>query len=375
MMSGKYIENLSGDAKYLSFKPDDLPTMPFLKLDDEALELLVKATVAISILDVKASMIPNSELFVAMYVRKEALISAQIEGTQCTFDDVLDPSNTSLDVADVVNYIAALNFAIERNRELPLCNRLLRETHAVLLKGVRGNDKAPGEFRKSQNWVGAGGNIKNATYIPPNVEDMLKCMDALEKYINEDNVSFTLIKTALLHYQFETIHPFLDGNGRIGRLLIILYLMQEGAIHSPVLYPSWYLKLNRVEYYDRMMEVRKNGDYLQWVKFFLRAMLLSAEDANDTIDALRKLHNETVALFEEYSPRTRSGLVEFLSYLENNPITDTVRASKDMGVSYNTVAKYVDIFLSKSLLVKTSKVGKTVIYSYEPYLSILRKDA
>lgn len=373
-MPGKYVENLSGDAKYLSYKPNALPNVPFLKLDDEAVELLVKATSAISALDVKASMIPNRDLFVAMYVRKEALISSQIEGTQCTLDDVLDVNNDSLDVADVVNYISALNFAIERNKELPLCNRLLRETHSVLLQGVRGDDKTPGEFRKTQNWIGFGGNIKNATYIPPNVDDMEKCMDALEEFINSENVSFTLIKTALIHYQFETIHPFLDGNGRIGRLLIILYLMQEGLLHSPILYPSWYLKLNRVEYYDRMMEVRKTGDYLQWVKFFLRAMLASAEDASDTIDALCELHNATLALFEDFSPRTRNGLADFLAYLEKNPIIDTVRASNDMGISYNTVAKYIDIFLEKSLLEETSKVGKTVVYSYAPYLSILRKD-
>lgn len=374
-MSGQYVENLSGDAKYLSYRPDDLPKMPFLKLDDEAIELLVNATTAISILDVKASMVPNRDLFVAMYVRKEALISSQIEGTQCTLDDVLDPDNNSLDVADVVNYISALNYAIERNKELPLCNRLLRETHSVLLQGVRGEDKTPGEFRKTQNWIGFGGNIKNATYIPPNVDDMIECMDALEEFINSENVSFTLIKTALIHYQFETIHPFLDGNGRIGRLLIILYLMQEGLLHSPILYPSWYLKLNRVEYYDRMMEVRKTGDYLQWVKFFLRAMLASAEDASDTIDALCELHNATLALFEDFSPRTRNGLADFLAYLEKNPIIDTVRTSNDMGISYNTVAKYIDIFLEKSLLEKTSKVGKTVVYSYAPYLSILKKDA
>lgn len=374
-MSGQYVENLSGDAKYLSYRPDDLPKMPFLKLDDEAIELLVNATTAISILDVKASMVPNRDLFVAMYVRKEALISSQIEGTQCTLDDVLDPDNNSLDVADVVNYISALNYAIERNKELPLCNRLLRETHSVLLQGVRGEDKTPGEFRKTQNWIGFGGNIKNATYIPPNVDDMIECMDALEEFINSENVSFTLIKTALIHYQFETIHPFLDGNGRIGRLLIILYLMQEGLLHSPILYPSWYLKLNRVEYYDRMMEVRKTGDYLQWVKFFLRAMLASAEDASDTIDALCELHNATLALFEDFSLRTRNGLADFLAYLEKNPIIDTVRTSNDMGISYNTVAKYIDIFLEKSLLEKTSKVGKTVVYSYAPYLSILKKDA
>lgn len=374
-MPGKYVENLSGDAKYLSYKPNALPNVPFLKLDDEAVELLVKATSAISALDIKASMIPNRDLFVAMYVRKEALISSQIEGTQCTLDDILDVNNDSLDVADVVNYISALNFAIERNKELPLCNRLLRETHSVLLQGVRGDDKTPGEFRKTQNWIGFGGNIKNATYIPPNVDDMEECMDALEEFINSENVSFTLIKTALIHYQFETIHPFLDGNGRIGRLLIILYLMQEGLLHSPILYPSWYLKLNRVEYYDRMMEVRKTGDYLQWVKFFLRAMLASAEDASDTIDALCELHNATLALFEDFSPRTRNGLADFLAYLEKNPIIDTVRASNDMGISYNTVAKYIDIFLEKSLLEETSKVGKTVVYSYAPYLSILRKDA
>lgn len=197
-------------------------------------------------MDTAAKLITNAELFISMYVRKEALISSQIEGTQCTLDDVLDPelnSNANLDVADVINYVKACSYAIERLKKLPLCNRLLREIHDQLLSGVRGQEKYPGEFRKSQNWIGAANcSLKEARYIPPNVNDMNLAMDELERYMNNGDDYDPLIRISLIHYQFETIHPFLDGNGRVGRLMILLYLMEQGFISKPIIYISYFLK-------------------------------------------------------------------------------------------------------------------------------------
>lgn len=274
--AGELVNNLSGDAAYKSFKPSALP--PKLNIDNDMLKKLVEANRDLIRLDTAAKLIPGSELFISMYVRKEALISSQIEGTQCTLDDVLDPkldTNANLDVADVVNYVKACSYAIERLEKLPLCKRLFREIHGQLLSGVRGQEKNPGEFRRSQNWIGAANcSLKEARFIPPNVDDMNQAMDELELYMNESDDYDPLIRISLIHYQFETIHPFLDGNGRVGRLLILLYLMQQGLISKPIIYISYFLKKNQIEYYDRISEVRRSGNYEQWISFFLKLYLL-----------------------------------------------------------------------------------------------------
>lgn len=211
---GIYINNMSGEMAYKLFRPSPLP--PKLLVDEEMMRLLVSANKQLAILETTSELIPCTELFIALYVRKEALISSQIEGTQCTLEDVLDPeaeTNVNTDVADVINYVKAADFAIERLRTLPICSRLFRETHEILMSEVRGQEKNPGKFRKSQNWIGAANcSLKDARYIPPNVEDMVVCMSDLEKYINENDKYDPLIRAALIHYQFETIHPFLDGN-------------------------------------------------------------------------------------------------------------------------------------------------------------------
>ena len=229
--AGYFRQNLTGELAYSSFVPSSLPPNPPVVLDAEGVELLVAAHRQLALLEGLAARIPNMELFVSMYVRKEALLSSQIEGTQATLEDVLDPLvdvNANRDVADVVNYIRTTEFALRRRRELPLCSRLIREMHGVLMEGVRGQEKYPGEFRRTQNWIGGtGSTLKNARYIPPNVEDMNAAMSALEAYMNAEDTLDPLIRTALVHYQFETIHPFLDGNGRIGRLLITLFLMEQ----------------------------------------------------------------------------------------------------------------------------------------------------
>ncbi len=376
--AGKAVQNLSGELAYSSFYPQPLPPKPNIEIDEEMRELLIDAHKKLALLDGLSDRIPNKDLFISMYVRKEALVSSQIEGTQCTLEDVLNPEigeNANADVSDVVNYVRALNFAIERLNDLPLCNRLIRETHMVLMNSVRGGDKTPGEFRTSQNWIGgAGSTLKNARYIPPNPQDMIECLSDFEKFMNDEDGMDPLIKAALLHYQFETIHPFLDGNGRVGRLLITLYLIGANVISSPVLYLSCYLKSNRIEYYDRMSEVRRSGNYEQWIKFFLRGAAETAKDATETIDRLNALHRKNEAKLADVPTRSRENMMKLLSYIERNPIIERVKTAAALGLSRNGLANYIAILCNKDILKCSAKSGKALIFSYEEYLDILRKD-
>lgn len=376
--AGTLVSNLSGEMAYESFRPAPLPPNPPIEVSGELLTKLIDANKKIATLEGLSSRIPNMGLFVSMYVRKEALLSSQIEGTQCTLEDILNPlidNNTNRDVSDVVNYIRATEFALERLKTLPLCNRLIKETHAVLLESVRGQEKNPGEFRYSQNWFGGqGSTLRNARYIPPNPDDMLTAMSDLEKYINSDDTLDPLIQAALIHYQFETTHPFLDGNGRVGRLLITLFLMEKGILSTPALYISYYLKMNRIEYYDRMTQVRRTGDYEQWISFFLQAFADSAEDAIHTIDQLTALHDKNIKLFDALTKRQRTSVLKVFSYLESNPIIDIQKTATVLEMSYNTVSKAVSILIGDGILEQTDKSGKTKIYSYIEYLDILRKD-
>lgn len=376
--AGTLVGNLSGEMAYESFRPAPLPPNPPIEVSGELLTKLIDANKKIATLEGLSSRIPNMGLFVSMYVRKEALLSSQIEGTQCTLEDILNPlieENTNRDVSDVVNYIRATEFALERLKTLPLCNRLIKETHAVLLESVRGQEKNPGEFRYSQNWIGGqGSTLKNARYIPPNPEDMLTAMSDLEKYINSDDTLDPLIQAALIHYQFETTHPFLDGNGRVGRLLITLFLMEKDILSTPALYISYYLKMNRIEYYDRMTQVRRTGDYEQWISFFLQAFADSAEDAIHTIDRLTALHDKSTKLFGSLTKRQRTSVLKVFSYLESNPIIDIQKTATTLEMSYNTVSKVVSILIEDGILKQTDKSGKAKIYSYTEYLDILRKD-
>lgn len=375
--AGSYVTNLSGDAAYRSFRPAPLPPTPPLSLDAEGITLLSEASRKVAFLDGRATSIPDIDPFISMYVRKEAILSSQIEGTQCTLEDILDPNlteNADSDVSDVLNYIRAMSFAIERLKTFPLCNRLIREIHAVLMQGVRGCEKTPGEFRISQNWIGwGGGSLRTARYIPPNPEDMFTAMSELEAFMNSDEALDPLIQAALIHYQFETIHPFLDGNGRIGRLLMILFLLNRGILSAPTLYISVCLKQNRVEYYDRLTEVRTKGNYEQWVTFMLRAMADSADDALKTIDELIALRAESMAKLSDLTERIRPKVLAFLTYLEKYPIIETQKAAEELGFSYNAAAKYIEILEERGILIQTSKFRKTRFYSYEPYLRILRK--
>ena len=256
----------------------------------------------------------------------------------------------------------------------PICSRLIEETHQVLLENVRGAEKGPGEFRWTQNWIGPqGSTLKDARYVPPAPEDMKQAMSDLEKFINDDDDLDPLIKIALIHYQFETIHPFLDGNGRIGRLLIALFLIDQKVLSHETLYMSYFLKRNRIEYYDRLMEVRLKGNYEQWIKFFLLGAYESAEDAIKTIDQLIKLHDKNYEVVKD-TGRSAATIVSVFHYIEKNPIIDIQKTSRDLELSYNAVSNAVDKMIELGILKQRENIQRSRTFAYEDYLQILRKD-
>ncbi|UWG97968.1 Fic family protein [Dehalobacter sp. DCM] len=375
--AGEFKTNLTGELQYKSYFPRPLPPVPSLELDEETIKMLVNANRSIGILEGYSRQIPNIELFVSMYVRKEALLSSQIEGTQATLDDILDPNieeNTNQNVSDVINYIKASQFAMARLNDLPICNRLIKETHQILMQNVRGSEKNPGEFRNSQNWIGpAGSTLKDARYIPPNVEDMTIAMSDLEKFINEEDDLEPLIKAGLIHYQFETVHPFLDGNGRIGRLLIALYLIDKQIMSHETLYISYFLKRNRIEYYDRLTEVRAKGNYEQWIKFFLQAAYESAKDAIETMEKLIKLHEKNHGIIKGKGKSAKT-VIKVFDYLERSPIIDIKKTSQELNLSFNAVSNAVNKLIELGILKQTENVRRSRVFAYEEYLGILRKD-
>ena len=257
---------------------------------------------------------------------------------------------------------------------MPLCNRFLREIHKELLAGVRGQEKNPGEFRRSQNWIGSANcTLNEARFIPPNVEGMNAALSDLEKYMNEGDDYDPLIRIALIHYQFETIHPFLDGNGRVGRLLILLYLIEQKYLAKPIIYISYFLKKNQVEYYDRISEVRNSGNYEQWISFFLEAVSAAAEDSLQTIEKLSDLHNKNISLLPNTS-RKIDNTRRVFDYIEEYPIISIRKTATDLGVTYNTVSSAVNKLVQLGVLKESTNASRNRVYYYEEYLEILRKD-
>jgi len=299
--AGVYVTQPTG---YKAFIPKDLPPDPPIRYDDGLWDGLSRADMALGRLDGSAENLPNPDLFVAMYVRKEAVLSSQIEGTQASLTDLLEyevnrPTLKSLqDVGEVVNYVAAMNYGLEHLSELPVSLRLIKEIHAKLLAGVRGSDRTPGEPRRSQNWIGPNGTLlAQARYVPPPPDEMNRALGKLETFIHDQTPMPALVKVGLVHSQFETIHPFLDGNGRVGRLLITFLLCEKGALRRPLLYLSHYLKLHRQEYYDRLQAVREKGDWEGWLRFFIEGVRTVADEAADTarrIVSLRKQHRNAI---------------------------------------------------------------------------------
>ena len=359
---------------YEAFLPAALPPDPPLRLDDELLRLISDASLAVGRLDGIAENVPDPDLFVAMYVNREAVLSSQIEGTQSTLEDLLAvdldaQARGAGDVEEIVNYVRAMNFGLDRLKTLPLSLRLVREIHAQLLQGTRGARHTPGEFRATQNWIGASGAaIAKATFIPPAVPDMHDALRDLERYLHADSIYPPLVEVGLVHAQFETIHPFLDGNGRVGRLLITFLLVHGEVLRLPLLYLSYYFKLHRAEYYDRLMAIRVSGDWEGWLKFFLRGVAETADEARRTAQRildLRERHRELV-LRHSLAP---NGL-NLLSLLFRSPLVNVRLVARSLDVSYQTANVLVGRFEDLDLLRETTGGRRGRIFRYDPYMSL-----
>ena len=340
--------------------------------------ILSNADRSLGRLDGIGTVLPNPDFFVAMYVRQEAVLSSQIEGTQSTLEDVLqfevDGKGEGLprDIEEVVNYIGAMNHGIKRLDTLPLSLRLIREIHEKLLQGVRGEKRDPGEFRRTQNWIGpAGANLTSAIFVPPPVPEMGEALDKFEKFLHDDSLP-VLIHCGLAHAQFETIHPFLDGNGRVGRLLITLLLCQRGALHRPLLYLSHFLKANRLEYYERLMAIRNHGDWEGWMKFFLSGVAEVSEQAIEKarqIVQLREEHRDTIS---RSKARIANRSLRLLDYLYDQPVVSARMVEEYLNVSYVTADKVIQNLRELNLLKPMSKHRRNRRYAYDSYMALFK---
>lgn len=361
-------------SNYECFVPHDLKYLKF-NIDEEFQNLINRAYLLLGRLDGMATTLPDINLFVSMYVQKEAVISSQIEGTQASLIDVLqkDRKNEKIkDTEEIVNYIKATNYAFKRLEELPLCMRLIKETHSILLSGVRGNEKSPGEFRKSQNWIGYAGCILNtASFVPPAPGEMEKSLTDLEKYIHEDSFIPNLIKIALIHYQFETIHPFLDGNGRMGRLLIVLFLKERGLIEYPVLYLSYFFKKNRNRYYELLNNVRVKGEFEEWIKFFIKGICEISEDAILSIQKIIELKKADIEKIRNIPKGNISNLLLIYDYLLRHPFLETEDIRRLSDLSKPTVNKLLETLIELEILELVEEKKRYKQYVYRKYVDIL----
>lgn len=362
-------------SDYECFIPHNLKDLK-INIDDDMNRLINRAYLLLGRLDGVAITLPDIDLFVSMYVQKEAVISSQIEGTQASLVDVLqkDRKNEKIkDTEEIVNYIKATNYAFKRLNDLPLCMRLIRETHAVLLSNVRGEEKMPGEFRKSQNWIGhAGSTLQNASFIPPAPNEMDICLSDLEKYMQEETVISNLIKIALIHYQFETIHPFLDGNGRMGRLLIILFLKEQGLIEYPVLYLSYFFKKNRSKYYELLNNVRIKGDFEEWVKFFIEGICEISEDAIISIQKIVEFKKNDTEKIRSLTKGNISNLLSVYDYLLKHPFIEADDVKDLLDLSKPTINKILDNLTEIGILELVDEEKKRYRqYIYKKYVDIL----
>jgi Fic family protein len=375
--AGRYLRQPTG---YRAFVPAPLPPEPPLQIDDTLFALHSAADQGVGRLDGLAQMLPNPELFVAMYVRREAVLSSQIEGTQSTLEDVLtfelDPRRRELpqDVTEVVNYVRAMNYGLERLATLPLSLRLIREIHAELLRDVRGAERRPGEFRTSQNWIGpANVSLARATFVPPPPQKMQVALDNFETFLHAEQPPPALVQCGLAHAQFETIHPFLDGNGRVGRLLITFLLVHRGVLQRPLLYLSHYLKRHRAEYYDRLMAIREGGDWEGWLRFFLRGVAETAEEAAATARAIVSLRETHRELLQEAGV-VANGL-RLLDVLFQQPLVHVDLVKDRLGVGYDTANRLVVRFERLKLLEEITGGQRGRVYRYNPYLALFDERA
>lgn len=370
--SGRYVKQPTG---YRAFIPAPLPPDPPIAYDAELLGLLSRADQAVGRLDGVTRMLTNPDLFVAMYVRREAVLSSQIEGTQSSLDDVLgfelDPKIASIpqDVEEVVNYVAAMNHGLERIKSFPLSLRLIREIHERLLQGVRGADKQPGEFRTSQNWIGpAGVPLSRATFVPPPPSALMDALGNLEQYLHAEQRYPVLIECGLVHAQFETIHPFLDGNGRVGRLLITTLLCYRGVLERPLLYLSHFLKLHRNEYYDRLSAIRERGDWEGWLRFFLRGVAETAEEAGETGLAVVRMREQHRAVIQNAHTGTRA--LDLLDLLFQQPLVNANLVQDRLGVAYNTANRLLGQLEELGIVNEITGEQRNRRYAYSPYIAL-----
>lgn len=377
---GQYVHCATAGETYRAYVPSPLPPDPPLAIDADLLTLLEQANRALGRLDGIADLLPDRNLFLYQYVRREAVVSSQIEGTQSSLSDLLlfelaeAPGAPLDDVAEVSQYVAALDHGLKRLAgDFPLCLRLLREIHSVLLAHGRGAHKQPGEFRRSQNWLG-GTRPGNAAFVPPPPERLAECLDALERFLHGDDGGLpVLVKTALAHVQFETIHPFLDGNGRLGRLLIILMLVDAGVLRQPLLYLSLYFKVHRLEYYDRLQRVRTHGDWEGWLGFYLKGV---AETAQQAVDAARRL----LGIFEQDRERIRglgriaTSALEVHRHLQQRPVSRVAEAVAATGINRTTVTAVFRRLVELGMVRELPGRQRNRVFVYTACLDILSED-
>ncbi len=371
--SGGYVRQPAG---FRAFVPKPLPPTPPVEISNDLLAALSRADRALGRLDGSTETLPNPDLFVLMYVRKEAVLSSQIEGTQATLLDVLEfevkggHADRTGDADEVLNYVNAMNYGLRRLKRLPVSSRLIREIHAKLMAGVRGGEKNPGEFRRSQNWVGPpGSTISSASYVPPPVSEMQSALSDLEKFIHDPTPMAALIKVGLVHSQFETIHPFLDGNGRVGRLLITFMLCEREVLKRPLLYLSHYFKQNQREYYQRLAAVHEEGDWEGWLLFFLQGVAQVSNEATETarmIVNLREQHRKLVGDRMKASQRA----LKLLENLFFNPIVPVAMVEKYTGLSFANANELVKRFVEMGLLREITGKPRNRMFAYQPYLEL-----
>ena len=369
--AGVYVRQHTG---YSAFVPRALPPIPPVEFDDELMDLLSKSDRALGRLDGSTEALPNPDLCVMMYVRKEAVLSSQIEGTQASLADVLeleakvlDPSIPS-DVTEVVNYVHALNHGIDRLKELPLSLRLICEIHGRLMEGTRGQDRNPGEFRRSQNWIGPQGcNLTTARFVPPAPEDMKGALADWELFLHDGRPMPIMVKVGLAHAQFETIHPFLDGNGRVGRLLVTFLLCEREVLVRPLLYLSHYFKLNRLEYYDRLQAVRDKGDWEGWLKFFLRGVAIVADEAATVARRIVALREEQREQIRKSFGRTTSDALQLHEQLFQHPFVTIALVQQMAQKEFPGASRLVKQMVKLGILRQISGKSRNRVFLHEKY--------
>ncbi len=374
--TGKYIKSSATPGeKYNAYLPDPLPPKPPLDMA-ELYPLLDQAGIALGRLDGMSIVLPDPSLFLYMYVRKEAVLSSQIEGTQSSLSDLLlfeseeAPGAPLDDVTEVSCYVSAMNYGLERLKEFPLSLRLIREIHAKLMDSARGGHKSPGEFRRSQNWIG-GTRPGNAHFVPPPPEHLMDCLGNFEKFIHDEKIKLpALIRAALAHVQFESIHPFLDGNGRLGRLLITFILCKEKVLKEPLLYLSLYFKANRQAYYDHLQSVRETGNWEAWIKFFLTGVIDTANQATETARAIMMLFNLDRQKIEN-SSKSAAAIMTIHGYFQRHPIANTTKIKDACGLSLPTVLRNLAALESLSIVKEVTGKERHKIFVYKEYLHIL----